>query len=204
MLPERGWIVNLILWGAVAAAAACIVGCSSSQTDVNAPPPSATTAAPKVPATGPAISSPVTFDQLALEGPVKRIKKNGLVFLRFAYADNDGKIYNCELPEPMSKGEYTPQEWVRTFNIYRLPKVIGQKKRPAKTGPRVIGDFPFISPRPQPVEKPATQSRQTPAQQPVQLPNLPPPPSAAPSSPPMMPRPMPNMPTVSPRPPSGS
>jgi len=203
MRCERSLTVTVILWTAAAAAGlGFVVGCSSGTETSSAPPPATTAPAPKVPAAGPAISSPVSFDQLALETPVKRVKgKNGLVFLRFAYADNDGRIYNCELPEPMSKGEYTPQEWVRTFNIYRLPKVIGQKKV-AKKGPRVIGDFPFISPRPQTVQAPAAQPRQTPAQEPIQMPALPPISSQSPPPPPVPARPMPNLPSVSPRPPS--
>lgn len=112
--------------------------------------------APKVAASGPAVTEPLKFDQLALESPVTRYtEKSGQVFLRFTYADREGRIYKCELPEAMSEGSYTIDEWIRTFNFYKLPKVIGQKKV-VKKGPARIGDFPFISPKPVEQPKPAT------------------------------------------------
>ncbi|MCX8053057.1 MAG: hypothetical protein N3B12_04555 [Armatimonadetes bacterium] len=202
MRSSRAKFLMLILTVMTAGTcAALIAGCGKNEiVEVPIPPASSTSPTPKVPATGPAISSPVSFGQLALETPVKKVKrKNGLVFLRFAYADNDGKIYQCELPEPMSKGEYPPQEWLRLFNVYRLPKVIGQKKLVQKKGPRVIGDFPFISPRPQPEKTPTEQQRPTPTPQPIQLPA--PPPTQTPAQP-TNPGNAPSMPPISPRPPS--
>ena len=187
--------INVIALLSVLACAALVTGCGNNQSNATMPPPGATGSTPKVAATGPAISTTLTFDQLALESAVKKVKnKNGLVFLSFSYADNDGKIYKCELPGAMSKGTYSPEEWVRTFNIYRLPQVIGQKKRGKKGGPEVIGDFPFISPRPRQVEAPTAQP--APTTQPIQMPTLPPMPSQ-PQSQRMGPR---GIPSASPRP----
>jgi len=196
MRSERaGSLIPLFVALAVAACAVLIAGCGNNQTS-SLPTPSATSSTPKVAATGPAISSTLTFDQLALESPAKKVRgKNSLVFVNFSYADNDGKIYKCELPEAMSKGSYSPEEWVRTFNVYRRPEVIGQKKR-VKKGPGVVGDFPFISPRPRQAEATATQP--TPTTEPLQMPTLPTMPSQ-PRTEPMNPR---GMPSVSPRPPT--
>jgi len=134
--------------------AALLGGCGKGGAGASAYTPTPTSATPKMPAAGTAVSSPLTFDQVALESPVKRAaNKNGLIFLQFSYADRDGKIYKCELPDAMSKGSFPYDEWIRTFNIYRLPKVIGQKKV-TKKGPAVIGDLPLISPRPQAVATP--------------------------------------------------
>lgn len=107
-----------------------------------------------------------------------RVKKQGgITFLRFKYADTDGSIYKCEMPEAMSKGSYSIEEWARTFRIYRLPQVVGHKKVVKKKGPAQFGDFPFISPKPRPV-------RQAPAQptQPEAVPATPPLPGGTSSS----------------------
>lgn len=163
-------------------------GCGNDQADTSAMMPSpSSTEAPKVAASGPAVSTPLEFSQLALESAVTKYKnKQGLSFLRFSYADRDGKIYKCELPEAMSTGSYTIDEWNRTFNCYRLPEVIGQKKVARKGKPGEIGDFPFISP------KPRVEQQQPGAQQPQAepMPDMPRPP---------LPSPMP-MPTSSPGP----
>lgn len=182
---------RLIFVIVLTACLAVLAGCGKSQQESTAPPPSSPGTTAKLPAVGPAISAKLTFDQLALESPVKRVKtKNGLVFLHFEYADNDGNVYKCELPEAMSKGEYTPEEWIRIFNLYKRPQVIAQKKKPSRQGSRAISDFPFISPRPQTVEtspsKPATS-------QSPQLPTLPPPPMPSPTQPqPVNPRAVPS------------
>ncbi|MDH7601894.1 MAG: hypothetical protein QHI38_07075 [Armatimonadota bacterium] len=162
----------ILLAATLSAVVLSLVGCGKSE-PVSSVTSSSSTSTPKIPATGPAISSNLKFDQLAFESPVKRIKKkNGLVFLEFAYADNDGKVYKCELPEAMSKGEYPPDEWIRIFNLYRRPEVIAQKKVTKKSS-QAIGDFPFISPRPQEEQKP---TQPTTTSQPAQIPSLPPPP----------------------------
>jgi hypothetical protein len=184
----------IVLLGVLVACAGLFSGCGKSQVNSTAPAPGPTGPALKVAATGPAIATALSFDQLALESSVKKVKgKNALVFLHFSYADLDGRIYKCELPDAMSKGSYSPEEWTRTFNIYRLPQVIGRKKV-KKGGPVVIGDFPFVSPRPQKVE--TTTQPQTPSTQLIPMPTLPSMPQ--PQNQPMNPR---GMPSVSPRPP---
>ncbi|MCE5314775.1 MAG: hypothetical protein ABFD49_03360 [Armatimonadota bacterium] len=143
-----------ILITTIATASVCAFlfsGCGNNSSDTGSatapPPPSAS--APKVAAAGPAISEKLSFDQLALESPVKTVTdKNGLTFMEFQYAGRDGKVYKCRLPKAMSEGQYEPDQWVRTFNIYKLPKVIKQKKIIKKNG-QEVNDFPFIAPKPQ-------------------------------------------------------
>lgn len=147
--------------------ATLISGCGNSS-DTSAPPmptnnaPQAHTAA-----SGPAISDKLFFDQLTLESPAKPDKdKNGLVFLRFKYADNDGKVYECILPKAMSEGQYTLAEWSSTFAAYRLPKVIAVK---TKSSQEDLGDYPFISPKPQEQKQPEGSAGQ-PSQPPMPMP----------------------------------
>jgi hypothetical protein len=144
-------------------------------------PPPTSTQTTKVAASGPAVSTPLAFDQLALESPaIKHANKNGQRFIKFKYADRDGKIYECELPEAMSKGSYTVDEWGRTFNVYRLPQVVGHKKMKSRR-PGQIGDFPFISPKPQQVAQPKPVAPAQTEPLPV-TPQMPMPSSSAPSS----------------------
>ena len=136
-----------------------ISGCGNSS-DTSAAPPMSTGAETKVhtAASGPAISDKLSFDQLTLESPPKVEKdRNGLIFLRFKYADNDGKVYECVLPKAMSQGQYTLAEWSSTFAAYRLPKVVAVKKR---QGDVDLADYPFISPRPAPKENVQEQQQQ--------------------------------------------
>jgi hypothetical protein len=125
-------------------------------------------------AAGPASTKALKFSQLTLQSTIKRVKdKDGLVFLQFNYMDRDGTVYKCALPEAMAAGEYTQEEWVRTFNLYKLPDVVKQTK---KTGPgegQRIGGFPFISPKPQRRNPPPGAEAQKPAQKPVNVPQLP-------------------------------
>ncbi|MHB9035902.1 MAG: hypothetical protein ACYC64_04495 [Armatimonadota bacterium] len=129
-----------------------LTGCGNNSSDTGtAYTPSTSAPTPKVPAAGPAISDKLKFDQLALESPVKTVtSKDGLVFLEFQYADRDGKVYKCKLPKAMSIGEFPPDQWVRTFNIYKLPEVIKQKNVVDKNG-QPVNDFPFIAPKPRTV-----------------------------------------------------
>jgi len=182
--------------------AAILGGCGNNQSASSLPTPGSTGSVPKVAATGPAISTPLTFDQLPFESAVKKVKnKDGLVFLQFSYADADNKIYKCELPEAMSIGSYSPEEWRRTFKIYRLPQVIGIKK-PKKSGPVVIGDFPFISPKPEQVQQPGQEGAPT-TPQPISMPDLlpkgQPGQPSAPATMPMSPRPIPSAGAAPPR-----
>lgn len=161
-----------------ACAAVTITGCGRG--NVNSPTSAlgATASAPKAAAAGPAITEKLGFDQLALDSTVKRVKsKQGPTYLQFSYTDRDGKVYKCVLPEAMAEGSYLPDEWIRTFNLYRLPKVIKQKAPPKN--PLVgVSDFPFISPRPVPEQTPAEQPA---AQQPeMPAPPMPSAPSATP------------------------
>jgi len=144
--------VGPIVLAIAALCAALVGGCSNSQstTSLGALPPRP---APKTAASGPAISDKLSIDQLALESKIERVThKTGVVYLHFNYADRDGKVYKCELPQAMAQGQYSPQEWNRTFNIYRLPKVIKQKKMPEGPDKKRVVDYPFISPNPQAVQ----------------------------------------------------
>lgn len=134
-----------VLIAALAALALILAGCGNSGSDAGlSATPSAP--APHTAASGPAVTGPVPFSALTFESNPKTSKdKNGLTFLKFRYADNDGKVYDCVLPNAMSKGQYTLGEWLSTFNAYRLPKVVAQKKAAAREN---MGDYPFISPKP--------------------------------------------------------
>lgn len=147
--------IPLVCFLSLLAVALIISGCGNSS-DTSMAPPAPTQTAPQAhtAASGTALSAQLSFDQLTLESPAKMEKdKNGLTFLRFKYADNDGKVYECVLPKAMSEGQYTLPEWSSTFNAYRLPKVLAVKKKGNKED---LGDYPFISPRPQ--AQPATTS----------------------------------------------
>jgi hypothetical protein len=129
--------------------AAILSGCGNDQVDSSAtmtPPPQA---APNVPASGPALSDKLSFDQLAFDSSVKRVEtKQGVVYLHFSYTDRTGKVYKCELPEAQSKGSFLRDEWLAVFNAYRLPTVIKTKAPPTNPLSKGVTDFPFISPRP--------------------------------------------------------
>ena len=178
----RGLIVRMLVPVALAACVVAFVGlmsgCSSGQVDTSAsPPPMSSSSTPKVAASGPAISASLTFDQLALETPARRVtNKNGLVFRHFSYADRDGNVYKCELPEAMSKGSYPYDEWIRTFSVYKLPQIVAKKKA-TKKGPQSVGGFPFIAPRPQKAEAP-NQTQPQPQAAPAGMPSLAPMPAA--------------------------
>lgn len=178
----------------VIAALACSIlvgGCGNSDTDTAVTPVSPGAQTPKLPASGPAISDKLAFDQLTLDSPAKRItEKNGLVYLTFAYTDNDGKVYKCKMPEAMAQGTYPPQEWLRTFTIYRLPEVIRQKHVAKKSGGGNINDFPFIAPRPANTAPEGTPSAAPQQQKPLNLPALPPLSSPSGTSTPPVPQPM--------------
>ncbi len=46
----------------------------------------------------------------------------------------------------MSEGEYTPDEWIRTFSVYKLPSVVKQKKV-VKKPVASIDDLPLVAPK---------------------------------------------------------
>jgi hypothetical protein len=160
--------IEIALAGAALAAVLLMPGCGN-KVDTPSDVPSTNTPATTVPAAGPAIDAKLTFDQLALESPVSKVTKGGLAFLSFAFADRDGKVYKCVLPQAQSQGSYTCDQWVRTFIVYKLPQVIAQKKT-TKKGPTNVNGFPFISPKPQPVagETPQANNQQMP-----KMPNMP-------------------------------
>ena len=173
-------LVPVILAACAVACVGLMSGCSSSRVDTAPPPPVSSSSKAKVAASGPAISTSLTFDQLALGSPVQRVtNKNGLVFLHFSYANRDGNVYKCELPQAMSKGSYPYDEWIRTFSIYKLPQVVA-KKSVTKKGHQTVGGFPFIAPRPQRVEAP--KQPQGPGAAPAGMPTLPPMPTPPPAS----------------------
>ena len=154
--PKRGLMLIALL--AVAAAAMMVSGCGNSATDTGATAAPTSAPAPHASASGQAIVDKVSFDQLTLESPAKTVKdKHGLVFLQFKYADSDGKVYECMLPMAQSKGQFTLSEWSSTFNAYRSPKVLAQKKVAHK---EQLGDFPFISPKPQAQQQAEQQGQQ--------------------------------------------
>jgi hypothetical protein len=166
-----GRITGLVFLAVLMWFAAFITGCGNNEANTPAVvPPSETTHTPKVAASGPAVSEPVEFNQLALESPVKKFTKQGIVYLRFRYADRDGNVYECELPEEMSKGSYTIDEWTRTFNVFRLPKVVAKKKiAPKKDKQTELRDFPFISPKPQKTQQ-QPPVKQQPSVEPMPIP----------------------------------
>jgi len=177
--PRRAVLIMMSL--ALAASAIVLAGCGKSGTDAESTAPSRTNRTPHTAASGPAVSGTVSFDQLTLESAPKTTKdKNGLSFLRFKYADNDGKVYECVLPAAMSEGQYTLGEWLSTFNAYRLPKVLAQKKVLKQEN---LGDYPFISPKPRSQQTGQEQPGGTPPDtSPPILPegNAPPPPGSGP------------------------
>lgn len=131
---------------AVALTAILMAGCGNNQADTSAPAPAPAPEA-KSAASGPAISTKLKFSQLALDSPVKRVtNKEGLVYFYFKYTDKDNNVYNCELPEAMSEGEYTADEWLATFAQYKLPQVV-KHKAVKKSKTKGLNDFPFISPK---------------------------------------------------------
>lgn len=156
----------------LAGASVFISGCGNSGNDSTATPISTgNTSTVHTAASGPAISDKLFFDQLTLESAPKPEKDtNGLIFLRFKYADSDGKVYECVLPKAMSEGQYSLAEWSSTFAAYRLPKVVAVKKKSSVD----LGDYPFISPRPQqqqqPAANPSQPAPQVPPSAPVSLP----------------------------------
>lgn len=171
--PGRG--VVLIATLVVVAVSMMIAGCGNSATDTGVTASPTAGPARHTAASGQAITDKLSFSQLTLESPSKPSKdKHGLTFLHFKYADNDGKVYECVLPLAMSEGQYTLSEWSSTFNAYRLPKVLAQKK---VTGKENLGDFPFISPKPQ-----AQQENQSSQPSGPTMPTLP-----GPSAPPAQP-----------------
>lgn len=164
--------------GSILVAAFFATGCGNSGT-TSAPTPTSTPTVHTA-ASGTAITDKLFFSQLTLEStPVAKPDKNGLVFLHFKYADNDGKVYECVLPKAQSEGQYTLAEWSSTFAAYRLPKVFAVKKVKGNVD---LGDYPFISPRP--AQQPAVKDGQDLPQLPsaTGIPDQPAP--LAPSSPP--------------------
>ena len=142
------YIVRQIGLGIGVIACALIIGCSNTTPDTASSfgPPPGGQAQQKAILNKAAQNIP--FNQVTLESPVTPFTNNKLVFLRFSFADLDGKIYKCELPKEMSKGSFTQAEWIRTFRLYKLPQVIGKKVIVKKTRTD-INDFPFISPKAQ-------------------------------------------------------
>ncbi|MCL5104973.1 MAG: hypothetical protein M1133_12785 [Armatimonadetes bacterium] len=155
---RAGKMFGLIIVAVALGSAALLGGCGNSNTsDTSAPMggPSAETPQTKMPAAGPAITTKLKFDQMALRSEVTRYQnKNGQTFLRFAYSDKDGKVYKCELPEAMAKGEYTPDEWTRTFDLCKLPEVVKQDTSGKNKTEKGLKDFPFISPNPNAPQQP--------------------------------------------------
>ncbi|MEN6357481.1 MAG: hypothetical protein ABFD83_10395 [Armatimonadota bacterium] len=133
-----------------------LTGCGNQSSDAQPPSfdqPPASNATKMLKPTS-TVQQKLKFGQLTLETPVKTTTdKNGLVFLEFQYADNSGKVYKCKLPKAMSEGEYTPDQWIATFSVYKQPDVIKQKKAKSSAG-QAVNDFPFIAP------KPVTQTNQ--------------------------------------------
>lgn len=91
----------------------------------------------------------VPFSQAPVKSAITYItdKQNGvqIKFLRFKYADTNGNIRTCEIPEVETKENRTIWNWINTFDVYSLPVVEKDKK---KAKPTRLDDFPFISPKP--------------------------------------------------------
>ncbi|MCL5103215.1 MAG: hypothetical protein M1133_03745 [Armatimonadetes bacterium] len=167
-----GKTIGLIAAAAALGGIAILGGCGNSGTSDSGAQmggPSSEVPQAKLPAAGPAITTKLKFDQLALRSEVTPYKgKNGQTFLRFTYEGTDGNIYKCELPEAMSKGEFTPDEWKRTFNSFKLPEVVKQTTS-GKKSDKGLNDFPFISPKPK-----AAPTQMEGAPQPGSQPAMPP------------------------------
>ena len=120
--------------------------------------PAAGAAAPAAPArtSGPRPGS-VPFEKVALKSPVARIpvKQGGRTFefLRFKYADWDGKVCQCEMPASEAKQARLPEEWISTFDLYKQDTETSGKTK--KKEVRRLTDFPFVSPPP--AEQPRVQ-----------------------------------------------
>ena len=180
-----------ILSGIAVATGLCAVvflgGCSNSSTDTTTTSIPTTSQEPqKAPPTAPAVDAKLSFDHLVLESPVTTVKEShGLTYKTFKYADTDGKIYKCKLPQAMTGGSHTPTEWLSSFSVYREPEVLGQKKIVKKKIGETdnLNDFPFIAPRPQKAEKSDSTTSESPTpRMPMQAPM--PAPMPTPSIPP--------------------
>jgi hypothetical protein len=175
--------IRLVLILAICGAAALLGGCGSSeptatQTPLTPPRPTHTAAI------GPAVVSELSMDQLVLDSPIAHVKdSNGLEFMVFKYTDNDGKVYKCVLPAAMAEGKHKPNEWISTFNVYRQPEVLAQKKVDRSDN---MGDFPFISPKP----KEAPQEEAEKPKSNITVPSMSTTPNQS-ANPPMSPGPMP-------------
>lgn len=141
--------------------------------------------APVTPPPSAAPSEPVKyqFSELTLETKPKRVTdSNGLVFYKFSYADQDGKVYKCNLPEAMAQGQFTADGWIRTFKLYREPEAVDQKPIRKDSNQDSLNDFPFIAPNRAPTSPQAVPDGS----------NAPAPaPQASPSEPVYQPMPMP-------------
>lgn len=174
-----------------------ISGCGNKAADtsaMSAPPPP-----PGGPASAPASNQPaqkIKFDKFQFDKPAKLVtNQNGIGYYHFAYTDQEGKVYNCQLPAAMAQGEYTADEWIRTFDIYKLPKVIGQKKVSAPGSAQSVDGFPLVSPKPrsQPTQDQPQQTQPAQARESFTMPPMPsggatpgaPPAAAAPPPQPM-------------------
>jgi len=116
----------------------------SVPTDTVATAPPAVAAPAAVPATP---SDSYTSDQLVLASPVQRVvTKQGLVFLHFRYADREGIVRECELPQAMAQNSYSLTGWLSLFRTYSKPQVVVRK--PVRQIPSYIYDLPIISPTP--------------------------------------------------------
>lgn len=191
---ERRAMLGLAM-AAAASTALFLAGCGSSETGNTSTSMSTSGInTPHIAAAGPAVIDPLEFEQIALDSPVRRVKDaHGLEFLHFKYTDSDGKVYACILPAAMAQGQKKPVEWLSTFAIYRESEVVAQKKIKTAT-PQAIGDFPFISPKPQEVKTAPTPKPRTT----VAVPPMPTMPASPGVSSPMpgsrMPSPMPGAP----------
>jgi len=114
-----------------------------------------TTAAPAAPAAP--RTATVPFERALLKSAVTRLRLKvaggTLDFLRFKYADWEGKVRVCEMPASEAKINRTPPEWIATFDIYRQETQTTGLKTQKKV--KRLTDFPFVSPPP--AEQPGTQ-----------------------------------------------
>lgn len=99
---------------------------------------------------GPPPAGAVALEKAPLKSPIQHVTlKSGdssLQFVRFKYADSDGKVNICEMPASEAQVLRTPDEWLATFDLYKQEvetKTVVKKKTIER-----MNDFPFVSPPP--------------------------------------------------------
>ena len=94
----------------------------------------------------------IPIEQIPLKSPIQRttFTQGGITidYLRFKYADADGKLYICDIPASEAKQNRSIENWMSTLAFYskEVPPKIVDKKQQKKVDR--LSDFPFVSPPP--------------------------------------------------------